>query len=44
MIIIGAGMAGVKIASTLAQRGIKFVILETSDYVGGRLKSFEFED
>ena len=44
VIIIGAGMAGIKLAHTLAKKGIKFVVLEASDYVGGRMKSIKFDN
>ena len=42
VIIIGAGVAGLRIAQCLSERNIQFVILEYSDYIGGRFKSLEF--
>ena len=36
-------MTGIKLAHTLANAGIDVIILESSDRIGGRVKSFEFE-
>ncbi|MCA9837288.1 MAG: FAD-dependent oxidoreductase [Trueperaceae bacterium] len=45
VIIIGAGAAGLSAGYLLAQRGIKFRILEASSNFGGRLKrTLEFAD
>ena len=44
VVIVGAGMAGIKAAETLAKSGIKDVIvLEATDRVGGRVKSYKLE-
>ena len=42
VIIIGGGMSGIKIAHTLAKKGVKFLLLETSSIVGGRMMSVRF--
>ena len=42
VIIIGAGVSGIKAAHTLAKKGIRVLILEISDKIGGRLDSFKF--
>ncbi len=42
-IIIGAGGGGVSCASILAQRGLKTLLLEQSDRVGGCCSTFEAE-
>ncbi|KAK3246825.1 hypothetical protein CYMTET_43655 [Cymbomonas tetramitiformis] len=44
VIIVGAGIAGIAAAHTLATRGSvsDFLILEAGDYVGGRLQSVSF--
>ena len=45
MIILGAGIAGVGAAQTLAEQGItNFVILEGRDVVGGPLSTRQFGD
>ena len=38
VIIIGGGMAGVKVAHRLLKADISVTILEISDYIGGRMK------
>ena len=42
VVIIGAGLSGVKLAHMLAKEGVKFVMLEASDHIGGRMKHIEF--
>ena len=42
VIIIGSGMAGIKVAHTLAKKGIKFVMLEVSSSIGGRINHITF--
>ena len=39
VIIVGAGVAGMACAVTLAEKGIPFQILEASDGVGGRVRT-----
>jgi monoamine oxidase len=41
VIIVGAGAAGVHAASLLKIKGLKSIILEASDSIGGRLRSLE---
>lgn len=41
--IVGAGLAGLSCARRLAQDGIKFVVLEASDAVGGRVRTDRVE-
>ena len=43
VIIIGAGVSGLRVAAQLDAMGIGYLILEGSDYIGGRLKSYDFE-
>ena len=45
LIIIGAGMAGIKLAHTCLQKDpeMKITILEANDYIGGRIRNFEFD-
>ena len=42
VLIIGGGMAGIKLAHTLAEKGVDFVLLEHSEKLGGRIRSIEF--
>lgn len=39
VIVVGAGVAGLSCAVTLAQRGVTPVVLEASDGVGGRVRT-----
>ena len=39
VIIVGAGMAGMTGAVTLAKNGIDVIVLEMENYVGGRISS-----
>lgn len=41
VIVVGAGAAGVHAASLLKIKGLKSIILEASDSIGGRLRSLE---
>lgn len=45
LIIIGAGMAGIKLAHTCLHNDpeMKITILEANDYIGGRVRNFEFD-
>jgi monoamine oxidase len=38
VLIIGAGIAGMKVAHTLAKHNIDFCLIEYSDYMGGRIR------
>ena len=40
VVIIGAGLAGLRCAQILSNAGLNVVIVEKSDRVGGRLSSF----
>ena len=42
--VIGAGIAGLAAARTLADRGIDVVVIEASDRLGGRLHSVDDDD
>src|SRR5690349_9031924 len=43
--VIGAGASGLYVADILQSKGIKVVILEASDRLGGRIRSIrQFED
>lgn len=43
VIIVGAGMAGLTCAKTLFNQGLKVLVLEASDAVGGRLRTDEVD-
>ena len=38
-IIVGGGVAGIKCAYDLKKNGFNIILLETSDYLGGRMKN-----
>lgn len=42
VLIIGGGMAAIKLAHTLSNAGINFQIIEVSDYLGGRVRCIDF--
>ena len=42
IIVIGAGMAGVKASFDLSKQGYEIILLEGSDRVGGRMRSEQF--
>jgi polyamine oxidase len=46
LIIVGAGMAGIKLAHTCLQSdpGMNITILEANDYIGGRIRNYLFEN
>ena len=41
-IIIGGGVAGIKCAFDLKKSGFNIILLEISDYLGGRMKNKQF--
>lgn len=41
--IVGAGLAGLRAAQILSNRGLRVVIVEQSDHVGGRVHSFNLD-
>jgi phytoene dehydrogenase-like protein len=43
VIVIGAGLAGLRCAQVLRENGFRVVVLEKSDYVGGRLRSYSVD-
>ena len=43
-IVIGAGFAGLAAAEALAAAGVEVTVLEASDRVGGRVRSYELDD
>jgi monoamine oxidase len=42
VIIVGAGVSGLRAAALLEESGVPYIILEGSDRIGGRLKSDTF--
>ncbi len=44
VVIIGAGVAGIRAAQTLTRRGVPNIILEAKDYVGGRVHSVPYQN
>ena len=42
--IIGGGLAGLRCADVLVERGVDVVVLEARDRVGGRVFSHHFSD
>ena len=44
VVIIGGGMAGMKLAHTLTKHGVDFCLIEISKYLGGRIKYTRFEN
>ena len=43
VIVVGAGLAGLTCAKVLSERGVEVVVFETSDGVGGRVRTDERE-
>jgi phytoene dehydrogenase-like protein len=43
VVVVGAGLAGLACARTLARRGVPVTVLEASDGVGGRVRTDEVE-
>ena len=43
VVVIGAGLAGLTAALTLADEGAKVLVLEASEHVGGRTHTFSIE-
>ena len=39
VVVIGAGLAGLRCAAVLAERGLEVVVLEAADAVGGRQRT-----
>ena len=44
MIIIGGGASGLSCGSKLTENGLKILLLEAQDYLGGRIKNMVFND
>ena len=42
VIIIGAGIAGLKAAATLGEKGVDCIVLEAGQDIGGRIRSINF--
>lgn len=43
VVVIGAGFAGISVASCLAQKGYQVTVIEKNDVPGGRARKFEVE-
>lgn len=41
VIVIGAGLAGLNAALLLEEQGLRVIVLEAADYVGGRTRTFD---
>ncbi len=41
VIVIGAGLAGLNAALILEEQGLRVIVLEAADYVGGRTRTFD---
>lgn len=44
VIVIGAGMSGIAASAVLCKIGIKHIILESRNRIGGRILSTNFND
>jgi monoamine oxidase len=42
VIVIGAGISGIAASSLLSKNGIKHIILESRDRIGGRILAADF--
>ncbi len=43
VVVVGAGLAGLRCAQVLGDHGVEVVVLERADHVGGRLHSFSVD-
>lgn len=43
MVVVGAGLAGLRCAQVLGEHGVEAVVLERADHVGGRVHSFALD-
>ena len=41
VIVVGAGLAGLNAALNLEEEGLKVIVLEAADYLGGRVRTFD---
>ncbi len=44
MIVIGSGAAGIGAGVTLSRNGVKYLVLEARDRIGGRIASTKVSD
>src|SRR5580698_2146903 len=44
VLIIGAGMAGLTAARRLSESGVKVIVLEAQDHIGGRILTQHIDD